>query len=64
MKAMRMIADGAVSVGAASLLTAVAYRVLYADWLGLKPRSFLFFSSACLLLGIALYLRESLTQKR
>jgi len=63
MKAMRIIADGAVSVGALSLLTAVVYRVLYAEWLGLQPRSFLFFSSACLLLGMALYIRELLSHK-
>ena len=63
MKIIHNIANVAILMGGTSILVAIFYRVLYISWFNLEPRSFLIFSNACLLLGIALYMRELIQNK-
>ena len=63
MKTIRVTANVSTLLGFTSILAAIFYRALYISWFGLEPRSFLLFASSCLLLGIALYLRELIPKK-
>ena len=63
MKIIHVTANISILLGSASILAAIFYRALYISWFGLQPRSFLLFAGTCLLLGIALYLRELLPKK-
>ena len=58
MKLVHYIANICILLGAASLIGGVIFKLFYIRWLGLVPLSFINFSTVCLLLGIALYIRE------
>ena len=64
MKLIHYIANVLILLGAASLIGGVIYRLFYLTWLGLVPRSFLGLANICLLLGIALYVRELIPRKK
>ncbi len=58
MKLIHYVANVCILLGAASLLGAVIVKLFHLRFLGLVPFSFFNFANTCLLLGIALYLRE------
>ena len=58
MKIVHYIANICILLGAASLIGGIIYKLFYIRWLGLVPMSFISFGNICLLLGIALYIRE------
>ncbi len=64
MKLIHYIANIVILLGAASLIGGVIYKLFYITWLGLLPSSFLQFANICLLLGIALYVRELISKKK
>ena len=64
MKTVSFIADTVILLGAASFLAGIVFKVFYIRWLGLLPVSFINFSQICFLLGIALYVRELVLQKK
>ena len=64
MKIIHYIANIVILLGAASLIGGVIYKLFYITWLGLLPNSFLRFANICLLLGIALYVRELIPKKK
>lgn len=63
MKAIYYVANIAIVLGAAALIAAVIFRLFSITWLGLWPSSILRFGNICLLLGIALYVREIVVRK-
>ena len=63
MKIIHYIANISILMGSASLLAGLFYRAFYISWFGLLPRSFLIFANTCLLLGIALYIREMIPKR-
>ncbi len=63
MKLIHYIANVAILLGAASLIGGLIYKLFFLTWLGLMPGAFLKFADACLLLGIALYVRELIPRK-
>ena len=64
MKPIHYIANVAILLGAAALIAAVIYKLFFLEWLGLMPMSFISIANTCLLLGIALYVRELLPLKK
>ena len=64
MKVIHYIANIVILLGAAALIAGVIYRLFYLEWLDLQPGSFLRFANICLLLGIALYVRELIPKKK
>ena len=64
MKVIHYIANVVILLGAASLIAGVIYKLFFLMWLGLQPGSFLRFANVCLLLGIALYVRELVAKKK
>ena len=64
MKTVGFIADTVILLGAVSFVAGIIFKVFYIRWLGLLPISFVNFSQICFLLGIALYVRELIQQKK
>jgi hypothetical protein len=64
MKLVHYIANILILLGAAALIGGVFYKVFIVTWWGLSPSSFLRFGDTCLLLGIALYVREVIPKKK
>ncbi len=64
MKVIHYIANIVILLGAAALIVGVIYKLFFLTWLGLWPGSFLRFANTCLLLGIALYVRELIPKKK
>ncbi len=58
MKLIHSIADILILLGALSLLGALIIKIFHISVLYLVPFSFFNFANTCLLLGIALYIRE------
>ena len=64
MRIIHYIANVVILLGAAALIAGVIYKLFFLAWLGLQPGSFLRFANICLLLGIALYVRELIPKKK
>lgn len=64
MKLIHYIANIVILLGAAALIAGVIYKLFFLTWLGLVPMSFISFANTCLLLGIALYVRELIPKKK
>ena len=64
MKLIHYIANVVILLAAAALIAGVIYKLFFITWLGLVPSSFLGFANTCLLLGIALYVRELIPGKK
>jgi len=64
MKTVSFIADTVILLGAVSCIAGIVFKVFFIRWLGLLPISFINFSQICFLLGIALYVRELVLQKK
>ncbi len=64
MKNVNFIADIVILLGALGFIAGIIFKVFYIRWLGLLPISFINFSQICFLLGIALYVRELILQKK
>ncbi len=64
MKIIHYIANVVILLGAAALIAGVIYKLFFITWLGLYASSFLRFANICLLLGIALYVRELIPGKK
>ena len=64
MKFIHYLANICILLGAAGLIGGVIYKLFYIRWLGLLPISFINFASTCLLLGIALYVRELIPREK
>jgi hypothetical protein len=64
MNVIHYIANVVILLGAAALIAGVIYKLFFLMWLGLQPGSFLKFANVCLLLGIALYVRELIAKKK
>lgn len=64
MKLIHYIANIVILLGAAALIAGVIYKLFFITWLDLWPGSFLRFANICLLLGIALYVRELIPRKK
>ena len=64
MKIFHTIANVVILLGAAGLLVGVFYRVFLLSWFDFSPGAFLKFANTCLLLGIALYIRELIPAKK
>ena len=62
MNILTHIANICVLLGAISLLGAVIVKIFHIRMLGLVPFSFFCFADTCLLMGIALYIREILVK--
>ena len=64
MKIIHTIANVVILLGAAGLLAGVFYKVFVLSWFNFSPSAFLRFANTCLLLGIALYVRELIPAKK
>ena len=64
MKLVHYIANICILLGAVSLIGGVIYKLFYIRWLNLLPISFIHFANICLLLGIALYIRELIPREK
>lgn len=64
MKLIHYVANICILLGAASLIGGVIYKLFFITWLALLPGSFLGFANVCLLLGIALYIRELIPREK
>jgi hypothetical protein len=64
MKIANFIADTVILLGALGFIAGIIFKVFFIRWLGLLPISFINFSQICFLLGIALYVRELILQKK
>ena len=64
MKLIHNIANVMILLGAAGLLVGVFYRVFLLSWFNFSPSAFLKFANTCLLLGIAIYVRELIQFKK
>ena len=58
------IANVAIMLGIVALLVGVFYKVFILEWFGFTGLSFLRFGNTCLLLGIALSIRELIPMKK
>lgn len=58
MKIVHHIANICTLLGAAGLIGALIVKIFHLRFLGLVPFSFFNFANTCLLLAIALYIRE------
>ena len=64
MKTVNFVADTLILLGAVSFIAGIVFKVFFIRWLGLLPISFINFSQICFLLGIALYARDLVLQKK
>jgi len=64
MKLIHYIPNVVILLGAAGLIGGIIYKIFIITWWGLAPGSFLRFANTCLLLGIALYVRELIPKKK
>jgi hypothetical protein len=64
MKLVHNIANICTLLGAASLIGAIIVKLFHIRVLGLVPFSFFNFANTCLLLAIALFIREHLLEYR
>ena len=64
MKIIHNIANIMILLGAANLIGGVLYKMFIIEWFGLAPSSFLDLAKVCLLLGIALYIRELVPKEK
>ena len=64
MKIVHYVANVCILLGAVSLIGGVIFKMFYIRWLNLMPISFINFSNICLLLGIALYVRELIPKNK
>jgi len=64
MKAIHSIANVLILLGALALISGVCYKLFNLWWFYLTGGAFLKFAHTCLLLGIALYVRELIPSKQ
>ena len=64
MKIIHTIANVVILLGAAGLLVGLFYKGFSLSWFNISPSAFLRFANTCLLLGIALYVRELIPAKK